>query len=50
MNNPATASGPRQNKGTGLEFETETHDFGKITEGEKIQYAFKFKNVGPAIS
>jgi len=27
-------------------FETETHDYGVIIEGEKPEYAFKFKNVG----
>jgi len=27
-------------------FETETHDFGLIIEGEKPEYLFKFKNVG----
>jgi len=47
MNNPATASANNdKTKVPVLEFETETHDFGSITEGEKIQYAFKFKNVG----
>ena len=47
MNNPASASGTNdKTKVPVLEFETETHDFGRITEGEKIQYAFKFKNVG----
>jgi hypothetical protein len=29
-----------------MTFETETHDFGKITEGEHVRYAFKFKNTG----
>jgi hypothetical protein len=47
INNPASASGTSdKTKVPVMEFETETHDFGKITEGEKIQYAFKFKNVG----
>jgi len=27
-------------------FEEETHDFGKITQGEKVSYSFKFKNTG----
>lgn len=26
--------------------EKETHDFGKITQGEKVSYSFKFKNSG----
>lgn len=29
-----------------IEFEKETHDFGKIKEGEKVSYSFKFKNTG----
>ena len=27
-------------------FEEEVHDFGKITQGEKVSYSFKFKNTG----
>ncbi|HTL82345.1 MAG TPA: DUF1573 domain-containing protein, partial [Bacteroidia bacterium] len=27
-------------------FETERHDFGKITQGERVTFAFKFKNTG----
>ena len=48
MKNPATAS-PQEEKKTTLpviQFEKDTHDFGTITEGEKISYAFRFKNVG----
>ncbi|MGR3809163.1 DUF1573 domain-containing protein [Jiulongibacter sp. NS-SX5] len=29
-----------------LEFEETSHDFGEITEGDVVSYAFKFKNVG----
>ncbi len=29
-----------------LEFEEESFDFGKMTEGDKVSHAFKFKNVG----
>lgn len=47
MSNPASASGNSdKSKIPVFQFEEETHDFGTITEGEKIQYAFKFKNVG----
>src|SRR6187549_2238248 len=47
MNNPASATGNNdKTKVPVLEFEKDTHDFGRITEGEKIEYAFKFKNVG----
>ena len=31
-----------------IKFEEETHDFGRITQGEKVTYAFKFKNTGGA--
>ncbi len=47
MNNPATASGKTDKDHVPVfQFEEETHDFGTITEGEKIQYAFRFKNTG----
>jgi hypothetical protein len=29
-----------------MEFAEETHDFGRITQGEKVSYNFKFKNTG----
>ena len=29
-----------------FEFEKEVHDFGKIVQGEKVAYSFKFKNTG----
>lgn len=29
-----------------ISFESENHDFGKITQGEKVAYSYKFKNVG----
>jgi hypothetical protein len=29
-----------------IKFEKDTHDFGKIAEGEKVTYAFKFTNTG----
>lgn len=29
-----------------FKFEKESYDFGEITEGEKVSYEFKFKNVG----
>ncbi len=47
MKNPASAGGSSDKTGIPVfQFEKETHDFGSITDGEKIQYAFKFKNVG----
>jgi hypothetical protein len=31
-----------------MTFEENLHDFGKLTEGEKVTYAFRFKNTGKA--
>lgn len=31
-----------------FEFENDNHEFGVITDGEKVSYTFKFKNVGNA--
>ena len=31
-----------------FEFETTDHDFGTITEGQKVTYTYKFKNTGAA--
>jgi hypothetical protein len=32
-----------------ITFEKDFHDFGKINSGEKISYAFKFKNTGKSV-
>jgi hypothetical protein len=47
VNIPSTANG-KTPAGTEpvITFETELHDFGKITQGERVKYAFKFKNTG----
>lgn len=48
VNNPATAS--RQKVDTAnvpvFSFTEELHEFGKIAQGEKVSYNFKFKNTG----
>ena len=31
-----------------IEFERTSHDFGKLIQGEKVSYTFKFKNTGNA--
>ncbi len=48
VENPATASGESidPDKLPTMVFEKEVHDFGDITEGEKVSYSFKFKNTG----
>lgn len=48
VNIPSTASGEAAEPGSQpvMTFEKETHDFGKITQGEKVSHSFKFKNTG----
>jgi len=48
VNIPASASGAAGDKGAlpQFKFNEENHDFGKIAQGEKVSYAFKFKNTG----
>lgn len=48
IENPATASGSNSKKDMVpvFQFEKDLHDYGTITEGEKVSYAFKFTNVG----
>lgn len=49
IHNPKSASGKADNKGVPkLVFEKDTHDFGKVIEGEIITYSFKFVNNGDA--
>ncbi len=48
VNISATASGKKSDPSLQPKFlfETESHDFGRITQGEKVSYSFKFKNTG----
>lgn len=47
ITNPKSASGTADLSNLPkIEFEAETHDFGKVIEGEIVSYAFKFKNSG----
>ena len=45
-NDAAPASEEPVGPTTTVEFETQTHDFGTVPEGEKVQYVYKFKNTG----
>jgi hypothetical protein len=46
---PTSASGADQGRAMPrIAFEEEVHDFGRVIEGEKITYAFKFTNDGKA--
>ncbi len=47
VKNPNSASGNvDMSQLPQFEFATEEHDFGKLGQGEKVSYTFKFKNVG----
>ena len=47
INNPATASSEKSKDNVpAYKFVTEEHDFGTITEGENVTFAFQFTNVG----
>ncbi len=49
IHNPQTADGmsDKANKNMpAITFETTTYDFGDVVQGEKLTYAFKFKNTG----
>lgn len=46
VQNTNTASGKTNASLPDIKFEEETHDFGKMTQGEKVSYSFKFKNTG----
>lgn len=48
INVPATASGQQAELGSApsMQFNEENHNFGKITQGEKVSYSFMFKNTG----
>lgn len=48
INVPATASGKPAEPGSAptMIFTEEKHDFGRITQGEKVSYSFPFRNTG----
>ncbi|MCX6230959.1 MAG: DUF1573 domain-containing protein [Bacteroidetes bacterium] len=47
ITNPNSASGIQDTtKLPKFQFECDMHDFGKVIEGEKLSYSFKFKNIG----
>jgi len=41
-----STDGPVMPNGPAIKFEYETHDFGKIKQGDKVTYKFNFVNVG----
>ncbi len=44
--NPNTASGSKADNLPVFNFKEETHDFGRVTQGERLAYYFKFTNTG----
>ncbi|MBO7101718.1 MAG: DUF1573 domain-containing protein [Bacteroidales bacterium] len=49
INNPRSAQGYDQNaKLPVMTFDTESHDFGRLSAGETISYSFHFRNTGNA--
>ncbi len=46
VNNPNSASGKIDGDLPVIEFEKDFYDFGKIIQGEKVSYSFKFTNTG----
>jgi hypothetical protein len=46
VTNTASADGNTDGNVPDIKFEEEEHDFGRITQGEKVSFAFKFKNTG----
>ena len=48
VTNPKTASGEEKSGLPVIEFEKEIHDFGKVIQGERVTYNFKFENTGKA--
>lgn len=46
VKNPNSASGKIETDLPVIEFEEDFYDFGKIIQGEKVSYSFKFKNTG----
>lgn len=46
IKNPNSASGVVNSDLAVIEFENDFYDFGRIIQGEKVSYNFKFKNTG----
>lgn len=46
VQNTNSADGKTNGSLPDIKFEEETHDFGRITQGEKVSCSFKFKNTG----
>ncbi|MFB6258174.1 MAG: DUF1573 domain-containing protein [Flavobacteriales bacterium] len=48
INNPNTASGEEEGEMPAIAFDEKTHDFGTISQGEKVKHPFVYRNEGEA--
>ena len=46
VNVSSTGNGDPNSNLPDIKFDEEVHDFGRITQGEKVSFSFKFKNTG----
>jgi hypothetical protein len=46
VTNPQSATGDAKNSLPVIAFEKDYHDFGRLVNGEKVTFGFKFKNTG----
>jgi hypothetical protein len=46
VKNPNSAGGKQDTDMPAIEFEHDFHDFGRVIQGEKVAYSFKFTNSG----
>jgi major membrane immunogen (membrane-anchored lipoprotein) len=48
ISSPETAGNPTPTVDSKIKFEKESHEFGDVAEGEKMEYTYKFTNEGTA--
>ena len=46
VSNTSSSEGSEKGNLPEMKFEEEVHDFGRITQGEKVSYSFKYTNTG----
>lgn len=46
ISNPKSASGSEKDNLPDIQFDRDIFDFGKVVQGEKVTYDFRFKNTG----
>lgn len=48
INNPKSANGSTSKAISTISFIHDEHDFGRLIQGERVSFVFKFKNIGTA--